>query len=135
MRSGFTAQERSRRTNALLAGALFACLSCSRTGSAQPVEIAGIGVTRCHDFIQQVGRDPAVEGDYFAWAQGFMSGVLLRGRPGQDESLKLVPSQLPPEQQRQFLLDYCKHNPLRYYFHATAALYQRLGGTSLLFLL
>jgi hypothetical protein len=118
-----------------MAGALFACLSCSRTGSAQPVEIAGIGVTRCHDFIQQVGRDPAIEGDYFAWAQGFMSGVLLRGRPGQDEALKLVPPQLAPELQRQFLRDYCKRNPLRYYFHAIAALYKRLGGTSLLFLL
>jgi hypothetical protein len=135
MRSDFTAQDRCRRTIALLVGALLACLSGSQAGSAQPVEIAGVGVTRCHEFNQQVDRDPAVEDYYFAWAQGFMSGVLLRGRPGQDESLTLVPSQLPPEQQRQFLRDYCKRNPLRYYFHATAALYQRLGGTSLLFLL
>jgi hypothetical protein len=116
-------------------GALAAILISSHSVVAQPIAIAGIGVTRCHEFNQQIDREPKLEDYYFSWAQGFMSGVLLRGRTGQDETVALVQAQHPPEQQREFLKSYCRRNPLRYYFHATAALYQQLGGTSLNFLL
>ncbi len=64
-----------------------------------------------------------------------MSGVLLRAPPGRDDALDLTPPEWPLDQQRQLLRDYCAKNPLRYYFHAVAALYHRLGGRSLDFLL
>ena len=103
--------------------------------NAQPVTIAGIGVLRCHAFNQQIVEEPGAEARYFHWAQGFMSGVLLRAPSGQDDTLDLAPPGWPLDQQRQFLREYCSKNPLRYYFHAVAALYNRLGGTSLDFLL
>ena len=103
--------------------------------TAQPVKIAGIGVLRCHVFNQQIADDPAVEERYFMWAQGFMSGVLLRAPAGQDDTLDLAPPDMALNEQREFLRAYCAKSPLRYYYHAVAALYQRLGGTSLDFLL
>lgn len=105
------------------------------TASAQPAAIAGIGVSRCTLFNEQLAASPALEDYYFVWAQGFMSGVLLRAESGRDTTVNLVSPELMPEQQRQFIRAYCARNPLRYYFHGVAALYQRLGGTSLDYLL
>jgi hypothetical protein len=42
---------------------------------------------------------------------------------------------MPLDEQRQLLRDYCARNSLRYYLHTVAALYARLGGMSLNFLL
>jgi hypothetical protein len=118
-----------------LVGVLLAAAVGITSAAAQSAQLVGVGVSRCTVFNQQLAERPTLEDYYFVWAQAFMSGVLLRAEAGRDEGLNLVPAQLPPEQQRQFLKDYCARNPLRYYFHGVAALYQRLGGTSLDFLL
>ena len=106
-----------------------------RMALAQPAAIAGIGVSRCVAFNEQRAQTPGLEDYYFVWAQGFMSGVLLRAESGRDAAVDLVSPGLAPDQQRQFLRDYCARNPLRYFFHGVAALYNRLGGTSLDYLL
>ena len=116
-------------------GLVVAIMAGVSVGTAQPVKLAGIGVLRCHVFNQQIAEQPEAEDRYFLWAQGFMSGVLLRAPPGQDDALDLVPPDMPLDEQRQLIRDYCARNPLRYYFHAVAALYARLGGMSLNFLL
>jgi hypothetical protein len=100
---------------------------------AQPVKIAGIGVSRCHVFNEQIADRPGLEELYLTWAQGFMSGVLLRTRPGQDDSLDLT--RMTTDEQRRFLKEYCRANPLRYYYEGVAALYHKLDGKSLDFLM
>jgi hypothetical protein len=100
---------------------------------AQPVKLAGMGVSRCHVFNEQIADRPGLEELYLTWAQGFMSGVLLRARPGQDDSLDLT--RMTTDEQRQFLRQYCQTNPLRYYFEGVAALYHKLDGKSLDFLM
>jgi hypothetical protein len=112
-------------------GVLLAATMVVQDVQAQPVQIAGIGVSRCAEFNRQRADAPPIEDYYFVWAQAFMSGVLLRAEPERDQTVKLVSAQFDPDRQREFLRDYCTKNPLRYFFHAVAALYQRLGGTSL----
>jgi hypothetical protein len=56
--------------------------------------VVGLGATTCQQFNEEVKSNPLVRRDYLAWAQGFMSGILL-GRPaGVDEGLDLNPTDL-----------------------------------------
>lgn len=49
---------------------------------AQASKIVGLGAAPCSHFLADVAANPAMERDYFAWSQGFMSGVLMRVPPG-----------------------------------------------------
>ena len=69
---------------------LIFCASCT-AASAQMVKIVGIGAASCAHFNEEIARDPRSERDYFAWAQGFMSGVLAQAPLGVDEGLDLDP--------------------------------------------
>ena len=98
-------------------------------GRVQPVEsvkIVGIGASSCADFLQGVTADPAAERDYMAWAQGFMSGVLLRAPIGRDVDLDLLPSQFPLARQAEFLRRYCEANGARDFSDAVTELYRVL---------
>jgi hypothetical protein len=46
-------------------------------GLAQTANIVGLGVTPCSAFNRDVEENLQIQGDYFAWAQGFMSGVRM----------------------------------------------------------
>ena len=70
---------------------------------AQTAKIVGIGASSCAHFNEEIARSPSTQRDYFAWAQGFMSGVLLRAPLGQDEKLDLVPPSFPLSRQAAFL--------------------------------
>ena len=64
--------------------------------------------------------------DYLAWAQGYMSGILI-GRPaGVDEKLDLVPSSFPLLKQLDFLRAYCTQQPTANFADAVEGLYKRL---------
>src|SRR4051812_18048320 len=80
-------------------------------GLAQTANIVGLGATTCKVFNQDVERSAQVQRDYFAWAQGFMSGVLMRAPPGVDEGLELRPSTFPLLRQIEFLRSFCARNP------------------------
>lgn len=95
---------------------------------AQAVKIVGIGASSCIRFKQDVSETPSVEKDYFAWAQGFMSGALFRAPPGVDEDLDLTPPSFPLESQADFLSKFCADHPDQDYLDATRALYHRLRG-------
>jgi hypothetical protein len=94
--------------------------------SAQTAKIVGIGATACSQFIAEANEAPASQKDYLAWAQGFMSGILL-GRPaGADENLDLTPSSLPLLEQLRYLRDYCGRHPVDRFSDAVVLLYKRL---------
>ena len=94
--------------------------------SAQQAKIVGLGATGCAQFMLEIRHNPALQRDYLAWAQGFMSGVLL-GRPaGVDEGLDLIPSTVPLLKQLEFLREYCDQNPSESFSNAVLSLYKRL---------
>ena len=78
---------------------------------AQSVKIVGIGASSCQYFLREVSGRPEVEKNFFAWAQGYMSGLLLRAPPGKDEDLDLEPDVYPLLKQAEFLRNFCTVNP------------------------
>ncbi len=42
---------------------------------AQAANIVGLGAAKCRDFNRDVETNFRIQRDYFAWAQGFMSGI------------------------------------------------------------
>lgn len=98
----------------------------SGVATAQTVRIVGIGASSCAQFNQEIAQKPPAERDYLAWAQGFMSGALMRAPQGIDENLDLLPPSFPLQQQADFLRAFCAANPNQDYMDAVHALYQRL---------
>jgi len=94
--------------------------------SAQSVSIVGIGATTCADFIVAIEGNPRVEREYFAWAQGFMSGLLIRAPAGKDENLELMPPSFPLQRQAQFLRDFCSTHVQSDFGDAASTLYRTL---------
>lgn len=104
--------QRLRRAHALLA--LFAVAAGTQfagQAEAQSVKIVGIGASSCQFFLQEINGKPEVEKNFFAWAQGYMSGLLLRAPPGKDEDLDLEPGVYPLLKQAEFLRGFCTRNP------------------------
>jgi len=90
------------------------------------VKIVGLGAATCAQFTNEVKQNPAVQGDYLAWAQGFMSGILLTRPPGIDEGLDLNPSTFPLLKQLEFLRSHCMQQPSADFTDAVESLYKRL---------
>jgi hypothetical protein len=89
-------------------------------------KIVGPGATPCQRFNADIATNPASRRDYLAWAQGYMSGILL-GRPaGIDDSLDLDPPTFGLLNQLKFLEDYCAGNASMDFGDAVEALYKRL---------
>ena len=94
--------------------------------AAQTVKIVGIGASSCAQFTREIGPNSSTERDYFAWAQGFMSGVLAQAPLGVDEGLDLDPPSLALPAQAAFLREYCSKNQDHSYADAVIALYSLL---------
>lgn len=105
------------------------CINISHAHS-ETVKIVGLGASTCVRFNLDVRETPAIQRDYFAWAQGFMSGALIRAPQGVDEDLDLSPPYFSLQQQVEFLRDFCEKNPNQDYMDAAHALYRRLRKSS-----
>ena len=100
----------------------------SSPATADTVKIVGLGASTCAHFNHEIGENPALQRDYFAWAQGFMSGALIRAPQGVDEGLDLTPPSFPLQEQVDFLRAFCAKNQDQDYMDAARALYRRLRG-------
>jgi len=100
----------------------------SSPATADTVKIVGLGASTCAHFNQEIGENPALQRDYFAWAQGFMSGALIRAPQGVDEGLDLTPPSFPLQEQVDFLRAFCAKNQDQDYMDAARTLYRRLRG-------
>jgi hypothetical protein len=89
-------------------------------------KIVGLGAMTCAEFINEVQKSPNVQRDYLAWAQGFMSGILLSRPQGIDEGLDLNPSSFGLLKQLEFLRDHCAQTRSEGFSEAVVALYKRL---------
>ncbi|WP_245430929.1 hypothetical protein [Rhodoplanes roseus] len=105
-------------------------MGLTNTALAQHVKIVGIGASTCTRFDEEIARNPTVERDYFAWAQGFMSAILLRAPEGKDKGLDLSPESLPLQQQASFLRIFCARNSELNYSDGVVALYRELRKLS-----
>lgn len=106
-----------------------ACVMITTSLHAQTAKIVGIGASGCARFNEEIVSTPSAERDYLAWAQGFMSGALVRAPPGVDEGLDLTPPSFPLQSQADFLRAFCARRPGEDYMDAVRALYHRLRGT------
>ena len=104
-------------------GLLDAYLSPS---GAQSVKIVGIGATRCEKYLAEVNGNVVSEREYFAWAQGYMSGLLIRAPAGKDEDLNLEPAAFPLLKQAAFLRTFCQTDPSADFSDGIHALYRTL---------
>ena len=97
-------------------------------GRAEPqtARIVGLGATACLQFIEDIRSNPSVQRDYLAWAQGYMSGILLSRPPGIDQGLDLNPPTFDMINQLHFLGDYCAEHTSGNFADAVEALYKRL---------
>jgi hypothetical protein len=94
--------------------------------SAQTAKIVGTGAATCATFLSDIARNPISEREYFSWAQGYISGILMRAPPGKDENLDLTPREFPVKNQLEFFRSFCAANQQDDYADAAASLYQRL---------
>ena len=97
---------------------------------AESVKIVGIGAASCQDFLGEIKGRPDVEKNFFAWAQGYMSGLLIRAPAGKDEGLDLTPPELPLLKQAEFLRSYCSRHTGEDFSDAVNMLYRTLRAPS-----
>ena len=116
----------------LKAAALAAgCLIGTADASAEAkVNIAGIGAASCHAFMNETQSDAQAERTYFAWAQGYMSGIMMRAPPGVDEGINLLHPSFPLQQQADFVRAFCSGNPQADYSDGVLELYRELRRRS-----
>ena len=93
---------------------------------ARTARIVGLGAATCRQFTADVAADPQVRKDYLAWAQGYMSGIILSRPPGVDAGLDLNPPTFGLMAQLRFLEDHCARNDAGDFSTAVEALYKRL---------
>lgn len=114
---------------AFLSMALFSITASAIEASHAQVpkaRIVGLGATTCQQFNDDIKANPALRRDYLAWAQGFMSGIILSRPPGVDQGLDLAPKTFDLVSQLHFLEDHCARNASFDFSDAVEALYKRL---------
>jgi hypothetical protein len=117
---------------ARIVGVIFCLVSLARPDVAfgQTVKIVGVGSASCKDYLREIGDTPAMERDYLAWAQGYMSGILVRAPTGVDETLDLTPSTFPLPEQMKFLRVFCQNNDAMDFADGVQELYRTLRRPS-----
>lgn len=95
---------------------------------AQTVAIVGTGTASCSQFMMAIADRPVEEREYFAWAQGYMSGILLTAPAGVDDGLSLTPKAFPVAAQIAFVRAFCERFPATTYSDGIETLYRALGG-------
>ena len=93
---------------------------------ARTARIVGLGAATCRQFTADAAANSLVRRDYLAWAQGFMSGIILSRPPGVDVGLDLNPPTFGLMDQLRFLEDHCARNDAVDFSTAVEALYKRL---------
>lgn len=135
-----TAVGASAGRSALVVWALIVGASVSATISAfgqQQVDpltgrpfakIVGIGAASCAEFVAHIQAEPQRERDYLAWAQGFMSGALMRSEEDAQRGLDLSPVNFPLSRQAEFLRNFCLERVDASYAEGVITLYRKLRG-------
>ena len=92
---------------------------------------AGPGSSSCLKFALDYTRNPPLEAQYFIWAQGYMSAIIMMAPSSLDNDLNLLPDSYPQQRQVSIFRAICAQDPQRSYIHAVRTLYRHLGGRAL----
>lgn len=115
-----------RFLSAVLLVAVVTDASSELRAQSPKAKIVELGATTCQRFSDDVRSNPVLRRDYLAWAQGFMSAMLLSRPAGVDEKLDLNPVTFDLINQFHFLEDHCARNTSLSFSDAVEALYKRL---------
>jgi hypothetical protein len=97
--------------------------------TAAEMELMGLGASTCGQFASSYRKSPElVELNYFAWAQGYLSGLNM-GSLVQGGLSKNIGGISTDEQQR-IIRQYCNDHPLSNYNQAVTDLYFRFQNMS-----
>jgi hypothetical protein len=131
------APARIRRRTALLYGSLLLFLTTFAVSAATPESAAmpkespalfGVGADACKIFVavsaEANGREIALSGAVFSWAQGWFSA---RNLVGHESNPLVVGGTLSPDALKGMLVDECKAHPEEAIFLAVNDLYQKLA--------
>ncbi len=94
--------------------------------ASQNVKITGLGASSCMKYLADIDSNETVEKMYFAWAQGFMNGALVRAPAGVDDNLNLVPDNFLVLEQMSFLKNWCRSSRGSDFSDASFALFKEL---------
>lgn len=94
--------------------------------SAQSVIVTGLGASSCQKYIIDTVGNEYNEKLYFAWAQGFMNGALVRAPIGVDTNVNLAPNGFSVPMQMIYLKEWCKVNIDSDFSDASFALFNKL---------
>lgn len=115
---------------AALAVSTYASPALAQTSNGTPprevVKIVGIGAVKCNEFILQIAASPLAENEFFAWAQGFMNGALVRAPSGVDTGLDLLPSDFGAARQKGYIKEFCAKSPQSDFSDSVISLYRAL---------
>lgn len=114
------------RVTAILSAQIQLAGALTTAVALESVKVVGIGATTCSDFIREVEARPETERDFFAWAQGYMSGALMRAPSGVDVGLDLAPPAFPLSKQADFLKSFCAQRHDSDFTDAVHLLYRTL---------
>jgi hypothetical protein len=117
----------ARRRNLSVALALATWVSASGAMS-QTIAIVGTGTASCSRFTSAIADRPLEEREFFAWGQGYMSGILFTAPAGVDDGLSLTPESFPIPAQIAFVRAFCDQFPTATYSEGVETLYRALGG-------
>lgn len=94
--------------------------------SAQSVKIVGLGASTCQQYLEETRDNLPVQREYISWAQGYLSGLLIRAPAGVDETLDLNPPGYPLLRQAEYLRNFCATQPKADFPEAVQELYRTL---------
>lgn len=89
--------------------------------AADGSSLTGVGAATCTDFYQGYMAIPQVEDSYFAWAEGFMSG--LNSMMSADKQPTRDLSAMTMDAEKAYLRDYCSSHSADTYPSAVAKLF------------
>jgi hypothetical protein len=120
-----------RRTIITLAMVLICSVANAQQDNRPPASAVGSGVSSCAEFAEEYRQSPReVEVVYFAWAQGYMTGLNVMSA-GQNQNQNIMPfirdllAKRPIEQQ-QYIRFWCSQHPLSSYLEAVFDLWGSL---------
>jgi hypothetical protein len=94
------------------------------TPARAEMALMGVGAVECSTFNERYRDAPDLaETTYFAWAQGFMSGMNARSITQDGTSQDM--SSKPVEAQESFLRKYCSDHPRASYVEGVLTLYRQ----------
>jgi hypothetical protein len=94
--------------------------------AAQDYPVAtGPGLSTCERFTQLDHDDPGIADAFYAWAEGYMSGLNNRFLEARNAT-NLLPPNRGEDAQKQFLNQFCRAHPSETYMAGVVALFAAL---------